>query len=50
FDILYYISGYIFSATSDTRVIYFFLDWGGRPGQAVTTTLFLLAVGLPLSH
>ncbi|CAN0125830.1 unnamed protein product [Scytosiphon promiscuus] len=50
FDILYYISGYTFSAREDTRVIYFFLDWGQRPGQAVTTTIFLLAVGLPLSH
>lgn len=49
FDIVYYVLGSIFSY-EDSRVIYFFLDWGGTPGMAVTVTLFLLLVGLPLSH
>lgn len=49
FDIVYYIFGSVFSY-EDSRVIYFFLDWGGTPGRAVTITLFLLLVGLPLSH
>ncbi|CAM9608013.1 unnamed protein product [Ectocarpus sp. 12 AP-2014] len=49
FDILYYIFGSVFGY-KDSRVIYFFLDWGGAPGRAVTVTLFLLSVGLPLSH
>lgn len=49
FDIVYYIVG-SFLSYEDSRVIYFFLDWGGAPGRAVTITLFLLVVGLPFSH
>lgn len=48
FDIAYYIFGSIFRLNS--RVIYFFLDWGGTPGRAVTMSLFLLLLGLPLAH
>lgn len=49
FDIVYYIFGSPFGYKS-SRVIYVFLDWGRAPGRAVTITLFLLLLGLPLSH
>lgn len=48
FDVLFYVFGGIFS--SDEAVIYYFLDWGRAPGQAITVVAFLLFVALPLVH
>ncbi|CAN0008281.1 unnamed protein product [Pylaiella littoralis] len=51
FDIAYYLLASVFGSGDDSsRAIYFFLDWGGAPARAVTVSLFLMAVGLPLSH
>lgn len=48
FDVLFYVCGNIFS--SDKAVIYYFLDWGRAPGQAISVVAFLLFVALPLVH